>query len=146
MSSPTTDKKERDPQAWINTLLVGMAIYLAGLGGFVTYYIIDDDKDDRALEALVAENTRNARIADAEHCIDDHKDAVDTRAAINVTPDALVEISGNNPDTDPAQLQAFVDSIQRRIAEAAPDPTCNLLTAQRSLEILEAEAEEAEDP
>lgn len=124
-------KEPRPVKSWIAIGFVLMAVYLAALGGGTVYGFMKDAESDRRLEQLVEANVRNAVIAKARVCVNSHERTVQIRAAINITPEALVEVSG--ADAEPGEVDAFLDVIQRRVDATFKTPACDLKQAQSSL-------------
>jgi hypothetical protein len=119
------------PPKWMVAAVVLGAVYLAALGiGLAIAFV--------RLQDQVHTNRRNAQIFVARDCVSDHEEIKDIRAAVNITPTAIVEVTGNG-DTDPVQMQAFLDSIKRQVLETLEFPTCDFDEALEQLERLGVE-------
>jgi hypothetical protein len=77
-----------------------------------------------AVDEIVAEN-------EAQGCLRAWESREQIRQAIAIPSEALIEVATDAP---PAQIDAFRASINRRIAEAYPDPECDLAAAQARLD------------
>ena len=121
---------------WVLVGFLVMAAWNAALSGGSVYFLLVSRETDDRFGQLIETNRVNAEIAAAQGCISSHERLDQIRTAIGIVPDVIVEISGGRPDTDPAQLQAFLDGIQARVNAEIKVPACDLTQARTDLERL----------
>jgi hypothetical protein len=121
---------------WVLAGFLVMAAWNAALSGGSVYFLLVSRETDDRFGQLIETNRVNAEITAAQDCISSHAELDQIRAAIGIVPDVIVEISGGQPDTDPAQLQAFLDGIADRVNAEIKVPACDLTQARADLEEL----------
>lgn len=113
-----------------------MAVWNAALSGGSVLAYLDSRETDERFEELAANNRRNIEINEARNCVQSHERTNQIQEAIGIAPEAIVEVFGNSPDIDPAQFQALIDSVQRRVDEKIKTPKCDLDKAREDLKRL----------